>query len=305
MNLLFITKDHSQHIERSSFYLSQELSKLVNLVLWHEHGQIQDILNKLPIKPDFILLNDYKYDYRPIIRGLDTLSIPHGIIMHDMQYKLSKRDLLIQKEKPVLIFTHYRDAFIRWFPDHINKLVWFPHHVPGHIFMDYELTKSIPMLMAGAVFPHIYPFRDLLLTHYRKDPRFQYIQHPGYQNTRKGIVGESYARLLNQSKLFFTCDSVHKFPVLKFFEALACKTLLLAPASQELIDLGFIDNVTYVSINETNFAERAEYYLVHDAERNRIIHNGYELIQQRHTTEIRAKEMVDAIQHFLQRGLQH
>jgi hypothetical protein len=274
----------------------------VNLVLWHDHGHIGYILNQIPIKPDFILLNDYKYDYRPIIRGLETLTIPYGIIMHDMQYKLSKRELLIQKEKPNLIFTPYRDAFKKWFPNHINKLVWFPHHVPDQIFKDYSSTKTIPMLMAGAVFPHIYPLRHLIVNHYRSDRRFRYIEHPGYQSIKGGITGEAYAKLLNEAKIFFTCDSVHKFPVLKFFEVLACQTLLLAPESQELIDLGFIDQVTYAVINEMNFAVRAEYYLANEDERNRIAQNGYELIQQKHTTAIRAQEMVNAIQQFLQRG---
>ncbi|MBY6036300.1 glycosyltransferase [Fictibacillus nanhaiensis] len=304
-NLLFITKDHSQQLERSSFYLSKELSKLVHLTLWHENGHIQDILNKIQVKPDFILLNDYKSDYRPFIRGLETLTIPHGIIMHDLHYKLPRRRRLIEKEKPALIFSHYRDAFKKSFPNHADKFVWFPHHVPEELFKDFGLQKDIPMLMAGAMFPHIYPFRNMLFNYYRKDKRFHSIQHPGYRKVRDSnrgyVVGESYARYLNRSKIFFTCDSVYKFPVLKYFEALACHTLLLAPGSKELLDLGFIDNMTYVSINQNNFAQKAEHFLANDAERNRIIRNGYALIKQRHTTAIRAKEMVNTIRRFLQK----
>lgn len=299
LHLLFITKDRSQKLERSSFYLSQELSKLANLVLWSENGHIKDILNKIQVRPDFILLNDYKDEYRPFIRGLETLRIPHGIIMHDMQYKLAKRELLIQKEKPALIFSHYRDAFKKWFPNHTDKLVWLPHHVPTQLFKDYGQQKNIPLLMAGAVYPHIYPFRQKLLSHYRKDPRFHYIQHPGYQNGSNRLVGESYAKLLNQAKIFFTCDSVYKFPVLKYIEVLACNTLLLAPSSMELLDLGYINNETFVEINQSNFAEKADYFLKNDQERIRIAQNGYELIQQRHTTEIRAQEMIKVIQEYL------
>jgi hypothetical protein len=303
LKLLFITKDHSQQLERSSYYLTQELKKHVNLTVWSQHGHILDILNKLPVKPDFILLNDYKNDYRPIIKGLEQLTTPHGIIMHDMHYKKSKREILLQKENPSLIFSHYRDAFFKWFPNHKGKFVWFPHHVPEHLFKDYRLPKSINLLMAGAVFPHLYPFRSLLLSHFKNDPRFFYIPHPGYRKikstSRGSFAGESYAKVLNQAKIFLTCDSIHKFPLLKYFETLACNTLLLAPASRELTDLGFVDGETFVAVNENNFSAKAEHFLMNETARNRIALSGYKMIKKRHTTAVRVQEMVSTISKFL------
>jgi hypothetical protein len=300
INLLFITKDRSEQLERSSYYLELELAKHTNLVLWHSDGNIQDIINQLPKKPDFILLNDYKPEYRPFIRGLKDLTIPHGTLLHDLHYKLSKRNFLLHQEKPALIFCHYRDAFHKWMPDHITRFVWFPHHVPNHIFYNYRIPKDIPLLLSGASFPHIYPFRHHILEHFKKDSRLVHHSHPGYGVVRSGLAGQSYARELSRAKLFITCDSIHHFPLLKYFEVLACGTLLLASASQELEDLGFIDGETFIAINETNFKEKVEHYLHDEALRNQIIENGIKLIQQRHTTEIRAQEMVNTIRQFLQ-----
>ncbi|MFC0189097.1 glycosyltransferase [Fictibacillus aquaticus] len=299
INLLFITRDHSHQLERSSFYLAKELEKITNLYLWYSDGIIQDILNQIPFKPDFILLNDYKPDYRPFIRGLKDLTIPHGIIMHDMHYKLSKRNYLIHQEKPALIFSHYRDAFLKWFPDHSERLVWFPHHVPAEIFKRYPVPKEIPFLLMGASFPHLYPFRDYMIKQFSNVSGFVHHSHPGYGMGRRGIVGEQYARLISSAKIFLTCDSIHHFPVLKYFEVPACGTLLLASSSQELTDLGFVDGETFVAVNEANVKAKAEYYLQNEQERERIIQNGMRLIAERHTTAVRAKEMLHAITHYL------
>lgn len=299
INLLFITKDRSMQLERSSYYLGRELAKLANLQKWHTDGHIQDILKQLPIKPDFILLNDYKPEYRPFIRGLNELRIPHGILMHDLHYKRSKRNFLIHQEKPSLIFCHYRDAFRQWFPEHVSRFSWFPHHVPSDIFLRHHVPKDIPLLMIGAAFPNIYPFRHLLAKHYSKDTRFVQRSHPGYGVVKRGISGESYAREISRANIFLTCDSVHHFPLLKYFEVLACGTLLVAPGSQELTDLGFIDRKTFVAINENNFKEKVEYYLQNEVLRNQIIENGLALIQQKHTTEIRANQMINVIRQFL------
>ena len=303
INLLFITKDRSQQLERSSFYLEKELAKRTNLIRWEHDGNIQGIVNQLPIKPDFILLNDYKPEYRPFIRGLKDLTIPHGILMHDLHYKLSKRNFLIHQEKPALIFCHYRDAFKKWLPDHINRLVWFPHHVPAEIFRPYQVPKTIPMLLIGATYPHIYPFRHVISQQLSRDPRFVQYSHPGYGVVKKGLTGELYAKEISKAKIFLTCDSIHHFPLLKYFEVLACGTLLAAPASLELTDLGFIDGETFVAINEVNFKEKINEYLNNESLRDPIVQNGIELIHQRHTTAIRAQEMVQTIQQFLQKNM--
>ncbi|WP_144701092.1 glycosyltransferase [Fictibacillus phosphorivorans] len=299
LNLLFITKDRSQQLERSSYYLELELAKLTNLTKWQHDGNIHNILSQLSVKPDFILLNDYKPEYRPFIRGLKDLQIPHGTLMHDLHYKLSKRNLLIHQEKPALIFCHYRDAFKRWLPEHINRLVWFPHHVPAQIFHPYPIPKEIPLLLIGATFPHIYPFRHHLVQQFKNDPRFVHPAHPGYGALKKGLTGNRYAEKISKAKIFLTCDSIHHFPLLKYFEVLACGTLLAAPASKELSDLGFIDGKTFAAINELNYKHKIEYFLSNESERNRIVHNGLQLIRQRHTTEIRAKEMVHTIHQYL------
>jgi spore maturation protein CgeB len=100
---------------------------------------------------------------------------------------------------------------------------------------------------------------------------------------------------INRAKIFFTCDSIYKYPVNKYFEVLACKTLLLASDSPELYDLGFRSGDNFVAINKHDFLEKAEYYLRNDDERKRIANNGYMLVRKRHSTATRAKELTKMI----------
>ncbi|NLY80088.1 MAG: glycosyltransferase family 1 protein, partial [Lysinibacillus sp.] len=104
---------------------------------------------------------------------------------------------------------------------------------------------------------------------------------------------------LNRSKMFFTCGSSYKFPVLKFFEAPACKTLLLAEANPDILELGFKDGVNFVACDKTNFNEKAMYYLKNEKERMRITENGYKFIHANHTDDVRAKNFVNEIREFI------
>ena len=65
LKMLLITKNFQDRMEKSSLYLAAKLTKYADVVTWEEDGNICDILSQLDFIPDFILLNDYKYDYSP------------------------------------------------------------------------------------------------------------------------------------------------------------------------------------------------------------------------------------------------
>lgn len=302
MNVLFITKDRSKYLERNSCYLIEELSKRTNLMIWSTAGSILDILITLPFKPDFILLNDYHPDYSPRIYGLNLTSIPKGIIMHEIHYRKFHRKKFIEQGNIQLVFTHYRDAFLKWYPELAPKMVWFPHFINPSIFKDYKFPKSIDYLMMGAVFPHLYPVRNSFLHQLKKEPGFITHQHPGYKMlpSRVGIKGQEYAMELNRAKMFFTCDSTYHYPVMKYFEAVACNTLLIASSSKELTDLGFIDGVTFIAANPSNVLEKARYLNENENLRNKISFQGYEMVMKRHTVEVRVGELLHSIKRVIE-----
>ncbi|MGE5450184.1 MAG: glycosyltransferase, partial [Methanomassiliicoccales archaeon] len=281
-----------------------ELEKHATIHLWHQPGDINDIIRHLKIKPDIVFINEYAETNCPKVTGLETLTIPYALLLYDLHYQFEARNQAIQQLKPQYIFTLYRDRFKQWYPDYQGTMYWFPHHVNINVFKDYELPKDIDYLLMGDVHQRVYPLRYKILQQMQDKPGFYYHPHPGWRNftveERSNLyIGEKYAREINRAKLFFTCDSIYKYPLLKYFEVLACKSLLLAPDSSELTDLGFISGVNFVAINEYDFEERAAYYLSHEQERLQIAEQGYEMVRALHSTEKRAIDMVNIFKEIL------
>ncbi len=300
ISILFITNDVSLYLEKSTSYLISELKKQCNLMIWDDHGDIHLILSKLTLKPDFILMNDYHPTYGRYITGLEMVNIPIGIIVHDLHYKIGSRKRMMKSVKPSIIFTHYRDAFMKSYPEFQSEMVWFPHHVPEDIFHDYKLIKDTDILMMGSMIPKLYPFRNQMYRHLKQRKGFLYHSHPGYdKEIESGVVGEVYARELNRAKLFLTCNSIYHYPLLKYVETLACNTLLLAPVTKELEDLGFKNEETFVAIDNSNFSEKVNYYLVNETERRHIAQKGIEMVRARHLTSIRVAEMIKHIHNVI------
>lgn len=294
LTILFITLDTSHIVYRSSFYLTQELAKISNLILWHDAGDISEILSEINDVPDFILLNDMKES--PEVTGWTSISIPFGMIIYDLHYAINERKEFIRDNNVPYIFSIYRDKFYEWYPEFKERLKWFPLHVNTNICKDYKLEKDIDWLFMGAVTGWVYPLREKIVQTMNGHEGFVYHEHPGYRDIfeekeKNVFVGERYAKEINRAKMFFTCDSIYKYPVNKYYEVPACKTLLLASSSQELSDLGFIPGVNYVEIDENNFIEKAYYYLHHPEERMKITEEGYKMVHEMHSTAQRAMDL--------------
>ncbi|WP_257349101.1 glycosyltransferase [Pseudalkalibacillus decolorationis] len=305
LNILFLTKDRTHQMEKSSHYFGEELKKQCNLTIWTEDGHIANILRQIPFTPDFIFINDV-IDPRlaPTIQGLKNIKIPTGVLFHDISYEIQKRKQYVISHNIDYVFTHYREAFLKWFPEFRNRMVWVPHSVNVDVHKDYMQKKTIDMLMMGATVRTVYPLRDYMLKKLTHQPGFIYHPHPGYcevDKVEKGsLVGKDYAMEINRAKIFFTCNSVFKYPLMKYFEVLACNTLLLAPLSKDLQELGFRDGVNCVDVGYTNFLQKANYYLQNEQERKKIAQNGYQMVRMMHTTKHRVEQFLIIIRRLVE-----
>ena len=59
MRILVTTGDFKNYIVPNFYSLLSELEKNVDLVIWHEPGNINDILAKINKPIDFIFINEY------------------------------------------------------------------------------------------------------------------------------------------------------------------------------------------------------------------------------------------------------
>lgn len=303
--ILFITKDESEQMMKSNYYLVLKLKQLCDLTVWTHGGHILDILNKLTNRPAFILLNDmFGPKLCPYVWGLNETNIPKGMIFHDIFDRKLERKKFVVEEKIDYVLPHYRDAFKKWYPEFVDRMIWFPHHAYLKVFKDYKQEKTINWLMMGAMHPKLYPLRILMQDKMRHQEGFVYHPHPGFVHDKEihphSLINDEYAREINRAKMFLTCNNRFEYPLLKYFEVLACNTLLLAPITKELEDLGFVDQETMIHVTRHDFSEKAQYYLNHDEERKRIAHNGYRMVRERHSTSVRASQFLREIQQRIQ-----
>lgn len=297
----------------------QAIENFSDVQYWYNNGHIEDIISKLNFKPDFILHYDIAWGYAlaPSIYGLEDCKIPKGCIVIDTHYNAERRREYFNRNQIDLIFSVTKESFLKKFSAYKEKFRWFPFSINTEVFKDWQLDKDIDYLLMGAVYdpegltsnlPKTsrgkYPFREKVLVGMRKVDGFVFHPHPGHKGTesKESIINEDYAMEINRSKIFFTCGSALQYPVLKFFEVPGCKTLLMAEPVSDILELGFEDGVNFVACDQTNFYEKAQYYLEHVEERKRISENGYKFIHTHHTNEVRAKQFIRYIEDYLKEG---
>lgn len=295
MKVLWIAKDTSTYLDRNYFYLEQELARKVELVTWRQSGHIRQILKSLAWRPDFILIvQDIGPRFEPIIHGLHEVGIPSAAFINDVHRFKEERRSFLKKHRHTFLFSVTRDACMKTYPEYANRTEWFPHFVEPSVFYDRKCKKQLGILLLGQM-NEVYPFRQHVEKTFRTHPEFTTRPHPGYDHfplETYAPVGHSYAQLINQSKLFITCPSIHVYPVKKYYEALASSTLLVAPSFTELEDLGFVPGVHFAEATESTVQAVVEYYVTHEKERQVIVKNGHDFIHRTHTTSIRANQLI-------------
>lgn len=304
IKILYSTINRGNHIIRYGEFFKWEVEKLpqVHLHFLERGGHINEILQTLDFYPDFIFFDDFTKNYP--LAGLDKVNIPRGVLYWDVQKTQREFCNFVENNRIDLIFAFYRDAFLYYFPAYASKFRWLPNHVYTEVHRDYGLKKNIDFLLMGQVCPMVYPLRHKIAREMRGRKNFVYYPHPGYKdfsrNTKGSeLVGENYARIINRAKIFFTDDSIFRFPIAKYFEAPAGKALLLAPGSKELKDLGFIDGKTFVEINKNNYLDLALHYLEKEEERKLIADQCYQMVLRDHSTKVRARQFLNYLQEFL------
>ena len=189
-----------------------------------------------------------------------------------------------------------------------------PISVPERIFFsDPAASRFIDVFFMGAVGVY-YPLRALVLQTLRSlcatwpNPRnnlkFWHASAATNQGQSLWLMPADaydaqqlwYADCLRHSKMMIFDGTVFNYPVQKFFEAMACGCLVLAPAPREAEIFGFVDGATMVAVNPENFMEKIYYYKEHTDERQAIVDRAYQLVQANYTCTAQARIFVQKLQ---------
>jgi hypothetical protein len=163
-----------------------------------------------------------------------------------------------------------------------NLFVW-PNFIDADICRDYELPKTVPILITGGVSP-LYPWRQKVNKVVTRHFPSLICPHGGYvRPVVRMFQGEQYARLINASWFVPTCGTLAKEVVRKHFEIPASRSCLVTEKSPALEAAGFIDMQNCVFADEQDVLDKLDYLFQNQDKLERIIDAGYNLVHSRHT----------------------
>lgn len=185
----------------------------------------QDLLARLPHgwRPDLVLV--YWPDQEPLPAGLEQCAVPVVGVVSDYNLSLPQLaglwpffDLLLCDRAGVALFERLSFAAVRYWNQYAHKR-------PFHRLLAPIGDRPLDVGFAGNLNPIVQAERAPWLQ------RLARLQHAGVQVAlRSGIVGDDYARFLNQCRIGWN-RSIRGELNLRAFEVPACGALLLLERS--------------------------------------------------------------------------
>ncbi|MDQ6418338.1 glycosyltransferase [Paenibacillus sp. LHD-117] len=305
LRVLMLVKRFADQMPKHShkFDMLTAIEQVADVHYWHKDGNILDILDQMPERPDVIFHYDIEWHnaFAPSIANLNKVNILKACYVLDVHYyPAGRRDYFSKKAKPDLIFSASKYPFLKAFPDTEPRFRWLPFGVNPSVIKDYGLPKNVDYSLMGLM-DQKYPFRHETLKQMAGCKGFVHYRHPGHlASHRPGLfVQEKYASAINGSMISFTCGSSLRIPVAKFFEIPGCRTLMLAESNPDIEELGFRDGDNFVACNRTDIRELALRYRADEAARQAITDCGHDFIHAGHTNGHRAAEFVAAVKDAL------
>ena len=199
-------------------------------------------------------------------------------------------------------YAYCFNKFFKYVPK--EKIYWFPHSSNEIFKIDYNHNPLNKILLSGCIC-ETYPMRQKLLSLENKYS-IDVLQHPSYsKNKSHNIIGMKFIEKINEYRFAFTCYSYYYTPYIiqKYFEIPGSGALLIASdyhIKKQMTELGFIDMVNYISVNESNLEEKIIWLF--DESNNQIIEeirlNGYNFVNSNHTHTIRTRQFLNYLSNF-------
>lgn len=192
------------------------------------------------------------------------------------------------------------ETFKRMYPQFMYKFTFFPQFfAPHERYVDLSISKKPQMrcLLAGNLYPKwTYPFRNYIHSK-RGNSKIDTLPYPGtfLKGMKKGkgkfFLGDRYVKKLNS---YFCCVVTSGFlggVVAKFLEVPAAGSLMLCNEALDLVKMGMIANVHYVSINKASVFTQINKCLENPLKYEKIRKCGMELVRERHSINNRIQEL--------------
>lgn len=303
-NKLYIFFDNKDH--RTSYFKPPPV-KIMKEFEWNILDYNDVILSNYNLFINYLNLNNIKVImcfYYNLIKNFDEYLIANNISIliysNDLHYKPGCQEKHIVERnhihslENIYICANYYYCYQNFYKINPKRIIKYPAFVDDDFFVKFNSNPINKILLCGSKTKE-YPARKKLNT------------IAGYNNNidvlKNGIyLGYEYVKYLNTYLCCFTCCANRNLPYIigKFFEIPSSGSLLLAYdefVKDELVNLGFIDGVNYISCSLTNMDEKIAYITdPNNLEKiNEIRKNGYEFVWKDHKQTDRLKYINDFV----------
>lgn len=158
-----------------------------------------------------------------------------------------------------------------------------------YINIGFNNTPKEKIFVSGTIISE-YPLRNYILKY---KEYIEILEHPTYNNYKHNIIDEKYYNKLSEYLCCFTDSSKYKYVLLKVFEICSVGSLLLCDEliQDELYNLGFENNINYISCNKENLESKMKWIL--DKNNREIVDEirlkGMNLVKNNHNTNNRSE----------------
>ncbi len=313
----------SRYVSREFYYTMKDLTgsygwkQVEPPVLSSRDGSVgarlRDVLGEIP---DVVLFWETYDLFNAVVAELLELDCRTALFVDDLHMlwgQESSRDAKLRALSQCdVVLASYAYAFNDFYPElrDRNNVVWIPHAASPDFELPFNKCPENAVLLSGAV-GALYPLR-LRMKALAKDGRYAIVQHahPGYSETfdykTDQRVGPAYAGTIQRFKAAFTDALTFGYVVAKHFEIPATGALLVADraVAEPLRQLGFMENVHYLSVSEETLEKKIQYVLAaqNAPEIEAMRHSGQQLVLCERRTCDRANLIDRACTERLQRG---
>ena len=172
--------------------------------------------------------------------------------------------------------------------------IFLPFGVNTNIYYDWGQEREYDVCAIFSIVSWAYPRRSALIEAVNAMAGISVIA--GGHSGQGKIVHEAYISAINRSKMFINSNGTYKAVLMKYFEAMACRTLLITDEPTDGHLMGFIDgeNIIYYR-NIQDAVRKIRYYKDNPDERFRIATNGYRLVHTFHDNSKRVQQVLEVM----------
>lgn len=277
--------------------LRNSLSKRCVLIYSLGPKDVEKVVKEQSI--DVVVVGQSIADYERWLK-LDKVTVPKAMLCGDPATTMAQQVYFARKNKIDLALSTFKD----WIPVFEGKMgipvKWMPFSVNlNRILPLKESKKKDNDVLWSPELSAFYPIR-LDMTEKKIFP------HGSISSFKIGgrrLSYDDYLRKVIHSRMFVFDGTIWNYAVPKYYEGMACESLVVATKPKDAEALHFIPDRNFVDVNIDNYMDKIEYYLRETKERERIARRGYLTICKYHTSDIRAKELAMILNALINKGL--